>query len=222
LQFFECQTVWMDSFDASAKSPAALPIPTTSKRTLSLAPDQAPAIVQLPTSAPTSAAEGMRKPVVVRRAPANPAIAMPRVAPMATTQGAPLPAPPHLLSTSMADAPIVLAAPAPKHGAAAGCRGVPYSEAENGREVEGHINPDTYIPRTLLPLDPAVRLQLLRERREQAERFREKKRSLSECTRKIRYASRKAYAQVRPRVKGRFARKDEVAAMRAAVAVPVS
>jgi hypothetical protein len=27
----------------------------------------------------------------------------------------------------------------------------------------------------------------------------------------IRYASRKAYAEVRPRIKGRFARKDEIA-----------
>lgn len=34
----------------------------------------------------------------------------------------------------------------------------------------------------------------------------------------IRYASRKAYAEVRPRIKGRFATKAEVEAMRAAEA----
>lgn len=34
----------------------------------------------------------------------------------------------------------------------------------------------------------------------------------------IRYASRKAYAEVRPRIKGRFATKEEVAAMKAAEA----
>ena len=43
-----------------------------------------------------------------------------------------------------------------------------------------------------------------------------------DCTRRfektIRYASRKAYAEVRPRIKGRFATKEEVAAMKAAEA----
>ncbi len=46
-------------------------------------------------------------------------------------------------------------------------------------------------------------------------RYREKrKRRTFEKT--IRYQSRKAYAEVRPRIKGRFATKEEVAAMKAA------
>ena len=45
-------------------------------------------------------------------------------------------------------------------------------------------------------------------------RYREKrKRRTFEKT--IRYQSRKAYAEVRPRIKGRFATKEEVAAMKA-------
>lgn len=48
-------------------------------------------------------------------------------------------------------------------------------------------------------------------------RYREKrKRRTFEKT--IRYQSRKAYAEVRPRIKGRFATKEEVAAMKAAAA----
>ena len=50
-------------------------------------------------------------------------------------------------------------------------------------------------------------------------RYREKrKRRTFEKT--IRYQSRKAYAEVRPRIKGRFATKEEVAAMKAAGIVP--
>ncbi len=48
-------------------------------------------------------------------------------------------------------------------------------------------------------------------------RYREKrKRRTFEKT--IRYESRKAYAEVRPRIKGRFATKEEVAAMKAEAA----
>lgn len=48
-------------------------------------------------------------------------------------------------------------------------------------------------------------------------RYREKrKRRTFEKT--IRYESRKAYAEVRPRIKGRFATKDEVIAMKAEAA----
>ena len=49
------------------------------------------------------------------------------------------------------------------------------------------------------------------------DRYREKrKRRTFEKT--IRYESRKAYAEVRPRIKGRFATKEEVKAMKAAAA----
>lgn len=81
------------------------------------------------------------------------------------------------------------------------------------------VDIDNYVPRTLLPMDPAVRMQLLAARQEKLDRFREKKRN-RHFKKTIRYASRKAYAEVRPRIKGRFARKDEVAAMRAAGVLP--
>ncbi len=55
------------------------------------------------------------------------------------------------------------------------------------------------------------------DRRARVLRYREKrKRRTFEKT--IRYQSRKAYAEVRPRIKGRFATKEEVAAMKAAAA----
>ncbi|KAK9836356.1 hypothetical protein WJX81_008365 [Elliptochloris bilobata] len=55
------------------------------------------------------------------------------------------------------------------------------------------------------------------DRRARVMRYREKrKRRTFEKT--IRYQSRKAYAEVRPRIKGRFATKEEVAAMKAAAA----
>jgi hypothetical protein len=54
-------------------------------------------------------------------------------------------------------------------------------------------------------------------REERVARYREKrKRRTFEKT--IRYESRKAYAEVRPRIKGRFATREEVAAMKAAAA----
>ena len=59
------------------------------------------------------------------------------------------------------------------------------------------------------PLDPVVCFP--------TRRYREKrKRRTFEKT--IRYESRKAYAEVRPRIKGRFATKDEVIAMKAEAA----
>jgi CCT motif len=85
-----------------------------------------------------------------------------------------------------------------------------------------HVDPDTYVPRSLVPMEAALRSAAINERRGAAARFREKKRSRQNCTKKIRYASRKAYAEVRPRIKGRFARKDEVAAMRAAGILPAA
>lgn len=88
-----------------------------------------------------------------------------------------------------------------------------------GKAPEAPMDIDSYIPHSLLPVDPATYAMLLRSRREKLDRFREKKRNrLFKKT--IRYASRKAYAEVRPRIKGRFARKDEVAAMRAAGILP--
>lgn len=55
-------------------------------------------------------------------------------------------------------------------------------------------------------------------REERVARYREKrKRRTFEKT--IRYESRKAYAEVRPRIKGRFATREEVAAMKAAAAI---
>lgn len=76
-------------------------------------------------------------------------------------------------------------------------------------------NVDNYIPHTLIPVDPSSRSIALAERREKAQRFREKKKN-RQFKKLIRYASRKRYAEVRPRIKGRFARKDEIAAAKAA------
>lgn len=74
---------------------------------------------------------------------------------------------------------------------------------------------DNYIPHSLLPFDFADRNAALAERREKVQRFREKKKN-RQFKKLIRYASRKRYAEVRPRIKGRFARKDEIAAAKAA------
>ena len=74
---------------------------------------------------------------------------------------------------------------------------------------------DTYIPHSLLPMEPGTRSSGLAERREKVQRFREKKNN-RQFKKLIRYASRKRYAEVRPRIKGRFARKDEIAAAKAA------
>lgn len=52
-------------------------------------------------------------------------------------------------------------------------------------------------------------------RAERVARYREKRKN-RRFEKTIRYASRKAYAEVRPRIKGRFAKKEEVEAWRAA------
>ena len=56
-----------------------------------------------------------------------------------------------------------------------------------------------------------------RSRAERVARFREK-RARRSFTKTIRYESRRAYADVRPRFKGRFASKEEVLEMKAAAA----
>lgn len=76
-------------------------------------------------------------------------------------------------------------------------------------------NVDNYIPHSLIPVDSSTRGIALAERREKVQRFREKKKN-RQFKKLIRYASRKRYAEVRPRIKGRFARKDEIAAAKAA------
>lgn len=81
-------------------------------------------------------------------------------------------------------------------------------------------NVECYIPQSLLPVDPVSRQHALLDRREKVERFREKKKN-RQFKKLIRYASRKRYAEVRPRIKGRFARKDEIAAA-AAAGVPLT
>lgn len=64
---------------------------------------------------------------------------------------------------------------------------------------------DSYIPQSLLPRDPATQESILQERREKLRRFQAKKRGRGAPS--VRYASRKKYADSRPRVKGRFIRK---------------
>lgn len=55
------------------------------------------------------------------------------------------------------------------------------------------------------------------DRKARVERYREKRKN-RKFEKTIRYESRKAYAEIRPRIKGRFAKRDEVAAWRAAEA----
>lgn len=54
-------------------------------------------------------------------------------------------------------------------------------------------------------------------RAERVMRYREKRKN-RKFEKTIRYASRKAYAEVRPRIKGRFAKREEVLAFKAAEA----
>lgn len=77
----------------------------------------------------------------------------------------------------------------------------------------------SFVPPSLRPVDAQTRVDRALDRRMRLERYREKKKN-RQFKKTIRYASRKAYAEVRPRVKGRFARKDEVAAMRSAGMLP--
>lgn len=67
------------------------------------------------------------------------------------------------------------------------------------------IASDFYIPQSLLPRDPATQETVMQERREKLRRFQAKKRGRGAPS--VRYASRKKYADSRPRVKGRFVRK---------------
>ena len=73
---------------------------------------------------------------------------------------------------------------------------------------------DNYLPISLTPID-SDRFSALQERRIKVQRFWEKKKT-RQFKKTIRYASRKRYAEVRPRIKGRFARKDEILAAQAA------
>lgn len=73
---------------------------------------------------------------------------------------------------------------------------------------------DNFLPMSLIPMD-AERFSALQERRMKVFRFWEKKKT-RQFKKTIRYASRKRYAEVRPRIKGRFARKDEILAAQAA------
>lgn len=73
---------------------------------------------------------------------------------------------------------------------------------------------DNFLPISLMPMD-AERFGALQERRMKVQRFWEKKKT-RQFKKTIRYASRKRYAEVRPRIKGRFARKDEILAAQAA------
>lgn len=73
--------------------------------------------------------------------------------------------------------------------------------------------PSVAPPRLWCPPSELPPLTMTRE--ERVQRYREKrKRRTFEKT--IRYEARRAYAEVRPRIKGRFATKDEAAAMKAA------
>eukprot|EP00892_Ulva_mutabilis_P008895 jgi/Ulvmu1/6378/UM003_0006.1 len=80
-----------------------------------------------------------------------------------------------------------------------------------------------YIPASLMPKgDAAAQHELLTVRRAKRDRFQRKKRELS-CRKTVRYASRKRYADSRPRVNGRFISKAATAAAAAAAtAVSVS
>lgn len=59
----------------------------------------------------------------------------------------------------------------------------------------------------------AAGANLTREQR--VARYREKRKN-RRFEKTIRYASRKAYAEIRPRIKGRFAKKEEIEAWKAA------
>lgn len=68
-----------------------------------------------------------------------------------------------------------------------------------------------------LTFSPLKKKKNSRSRAERVARFREK-RARRSFTKTIRYESRRAYADVRPRFKGRFASKEEVLEMKAAAA----
>lgn len=104
--------------------------------------------------------------------------------------------------------------PQPQLNMHAAAEWAPYCNAEP-------LDISTFIPPSLRPVDPQTILDRANDRKVRLARYREKKKN-RQFKKTIRYASRKAYAEVRPRVKGRFARKDEVEAMRAAGLLPVA
>lgn len=80
---------------------------------------------------------------------------------------------------------------------------------------------DTYMPASLLAQANAEgHSAMLQERRAKRVRFQEKKRRMS-CRRTVRYASRKRYADSRPRINGRFISKSATAAAAAAMTAVV-
>ncbi|GFR42259.1 hypothetical protein Agub_g3154 [Astrephomene gubernaculifera] len=66
-----------------------------------------------------------------------------------------------------------------------------------------------------LPYQAALAAGLNLTREQRVARYREKRKN-RKFEKTIRYASRKAYAEIRPRIKGRFARKEEIEAWKAA------
>lgn len=78
----------------------------------------------------------------------------------------------------------------------------------------GHLQVDITVPRTLKEQEstPQMVQQLSpKEREARVLRYREKKKT-RKFDKTIRYASRKAYAEIRPRIKGRFAKRKETEA----------
>lgn len=94
--------------------------------------------------------------------------------------------------------------------------GPPTALKAPGGAASRSCSPPLRVP-SARPWPPADLPPVAMTREERVARYREKrKRRTFEKT--IRYESRKAYAEVRPRIKGRFATREEVAAMKAAAA----
>eukprot|EP00892_Ulva_mutabilis_P012509 jgi/Ulvmu1/9630/UM054_0061.1 len=66
----------------------------------------------------------------------------------------------------------------------------------------------SYIPASLMPRAPSVREAARQALRVRRERFKEKKSRMQTSGRVVRYISRKVYADTRPRINGRFIRKE--------------
>jgi zinc finger protein CONSTANS len=81
----------------------------------------------------------------------------------------------------------------------------------------GHLQVDITVPRTLKETTVQVSTHQMvqqltpKEREARVLRYREKKKT-RKFDKTIRYASRKAYAEIRPRIKGRFAKRKETEA----------
>lgn len=118
--------------------------------------------------------------------------------------------------------PVATVPPAASKGSAAASVPFPGDEMHTGTPTSsvpaafaGEVPSfDNFLPVSLIPMD-AERYSALQERRMKVCRFWEKKKT-RQFKKTIRYASRKRYAEVRPRIKGRFARKDEILAAQAA------